>query len=151
VAAHLDAGGGQHHLGQPARGHARRGLAGRRALEHLAQVVREVLERAGEIGVAGPRVLEGPALLGFRRLRLRGHHVGPVRVILVADEERDGAAERLAVADPGKDLDGVGLDLHAPAAAVAALTAPQVGVDGRPIHGEPGGQAFDDDGEGGSV
>ena len=32
----------------------RRGLARRRALEHVADVVEAVLERAGEVGVAGP-------------------------------------------------------------------------------------------------
>jgi len=55
------------------------------------------------------------------------------------------------VADPGEDLDGIALDLHAAAAAVAALAALEVRVDGGPVHGEAGGQAFDDHSERGSV
>ena len=139
------------HLGQPAGGDARGRLARARALEHVAQVVGQVLERAREVGVAGPRVLERAALLGLRRLRIGRHHVRPVRVVPVADEQGDGAAERHAVADAGEHLHRVALDLHAAAAAVAALAPPQVGVDGGAVHGQARGQALDDDGERGAV
>ena len=55
------------------------------------------------------------------------------------------------MADACEDLDAVGLDLHAPAAAVAALAAAQLGVDGRAVHGDAGRKALDHHGQGGAV
>src|SRR5204862_3311532 len=79
------------------------------------------------------------------------HDVAPVLVVAVADDEADGAAERPAVPHAGEDLDLVALDLHAPAAAVAALAALEVGVDGRPVHGQARRQSVHDHGERGPV
>ena len=53
----------------------------------------------------------------------------PVLEVQVDDLERDRAAERLPVPDTGLDLDPVGLDLHAPAAAVAQLATREIAVD----------------------
>ena len=151
VAADLDARPRQQGLGQAAGGHPRRRLARARALEHVAQVVGQVLQGAREVGVPGPRVLERAARLGLGRLRIGRHHVPPVLVVAVPDDQGDRAAEGHPVADAGEDLDGVGLDLHAAAAAVAALAAAEVGVDGGAVHGDARGQAVHHHGERGAV
>ena len=52
AAADLDAELGEQHLGEGAGRDARRGLAGRGALEDVAQVAAQVLDAAGEVGVA---------------------------------------------------------------------------------------------------
>ena len=80
-----------------------------------------VLERAGEIGVAGAHLGELPAAA-----RVRRDEVLPVLVVLVPDDERDGRAERHAAAQAGEELRLVLLDLLPPAAAVALL-APRAG------------------------
>jgi hypothetical protein len=58
VAAHLDAGGAEHALASPPA--ATRAVVSRALARSstFAQVVGQVLERAREVGVAGPRVLE---------------------------------------------------------------------------------------------
>ena len=43
---------GEHGLGDDARGHPRRGLAGARALEHVAGVAQAVLLHPDQVGVA---------------------------------------------------------------------------------------------------
>src|SRR5205814_3832724 len=111
----------------------------------------QVLEGAGEVGVAGPRVLQGAALLRLRRLRVGGHHVAPVVVIAVADEQAHRAAEGLAVADPRQHFHRIALDLHAAAAAVSALAALEVGVDGRAVDGQTSWKSLHDHGQGGAV
>ncbi len=55
------------------------------------------------------------------------------------------------MADAGEHLDGVGLDLHPAAAAVSALAAAEVGVDGGAVDGNARGQAVHDDGQRGAV
>ena len=144
----LDAEGAQERLGQRAAGDARGGLARAGALEHVAHVGEAELPDAGEVGVAGARQVH----LGHLGLdRPRVHPLLPVGVVAVGDLERDGAAERAAVADAGGDLGGVALDLHPPAAAVAELAARHVAVDRLAVELEPGGQALDDRGEAGPV
>jgi hypothetical protein len=101
--------------------------------------------------VAGPRVLEPASLARRVGLRLGSHHVLPVLVVLVADQERDRAAERAAVAHSREHLDRVLLDLHAAAAAVAALPSPQVGVDRLAVDGNACRKPLDDDAESGSM
>ena len=131
-----------------AAGDARRGLARARALEHVAHVGEAELPDAGEVGVARAREMH----LGHVGLdRPRVHPLLPVGVVAVGDLERDGPAERAAVADAGGDLGGVALDLHPPAAAVAELAARHVAVDRLAVELEPGGQALDDAGEAGAV
>jgi hypothetical protein len=150
VAADLDLGRRQERLRERARGYPHRRLPGARPLEHVPEVVGQVLEGAREIGVAGPRIAEDTAgRLGGGRLGR--HHVAPVLEVPVADEERDGAAQRLPVADAGEDLDRVLLDLHAAAAAVAPLAAPEVRVDEGAVHGDARGKPFHDHGQGGPV
>ena len=76
-----------------------------------------------------------------------GHLLGPVHPVAVRDPEGDGRAEREAVADAGGDLGAVLLDLHAPAAAVAALAAGHVDGDVVLGEGQAGGEALDEGGE----
>ena len=50
-------------------------------------------------------------------------------VVLVGDQQGDGAAQRDAAPDAAEDVDVIGLDLLPAAAAIAALAAAQLGVD----------------------
>ena len=109
------------------RGDARGGLAGAGALEDVTRIGKVVLQRAGEIGVAGTRRGDG---LVLRRIALfDGKDLGPVLPVVVGDGHRDGRADGLAVPDSGEDVRRVALDAHAAAAAVAALTAPELAAD----------------------
>ena len=65
-------------------------------------------------------------------------------MVAVADDERERRAERAPVPEPGVDLDLVGLDLLARAAAVALLAPAQVAVDRRLVEHEPGRETADD-------
>ncbi len=88
-------------------GDARGGLTRAGAFEDVADVVAFVLQHAREIGVTRPRPRDGRAFRARRVLRRLGadvHGVLPVVPILVADEEGDRAAERLAFAHAGEDL-----------------------------------------------
>ncbi len=130
-------------------------LARGRSLEHVAHVVEAVLERAGEVGVAGPdagdrrrplvalvrRVGQLGRLLRAQRSDL--HHPGPVLPIAVADEQEDRRSERPAVADPAEDLGPVLLDGLARPAAVAALATSQVDRDVVLGQGQAGRHALD--------
>ncbi len=144
AAAQLDAGElGEQHLGEGAGGDARRGLAGGGAFEHVAQVAAQVLEAAGEIGVAGARGLEA-AQLGGAGVDCRGvrrHHLLPVGVVAVGDPQHQRRAQGDAAAHAAADLGGIALDLHAPAAADAVLAARQVAGEQREVDDQPGRQA----------
>src|SRR5262249_28659839 len=72
------------------------------------------------------------------------HTSGPVGVVAVDDGEGDGAAQGLAAANAADHAGLVGLDLHPPAASVAALAAGQVVVDVLGQEGQPRGDAFHD-------
>jgi hypothetical protein len=144
VRADLDAERAQERLGHRASRHARGGLARAGALEHVAHVREAELHRPGEVRVAGARQVD----LRHGRLDRPGvHPLLPVGVVAVGDLQRDRAAERAAVADAGGELRGVGLDPHAPAAAVAELAAREVAVDRRAVELEPRRDALDDGGE----
>ena len=95
-----------------------------------------------------PREVEPAALAGSVRLGIGRHDVPPGLVVTVADEQAHGAAEGPTVPDAAQDLDRVGLDLHSPAAAVAPLAPPQVGVDRLPLDRHACWKALDDDGQG---
>ncbi len=82
-----------------------------------------------------------------RDLRRRVHRPLPVRPVAVLDHHRDRAAHRLAGAHAREDLRAIGLDLHPPSAAVAALPAAKLRRDRVDVHGKPGGNAFEDDDE----
>ena len=117
-----------------------------RALERVADVREPVLLYAGEVRVTGP--WEGdrlrPLPLGLALGRPGAHPPRPVPVVAVADDERERRAERATVAEAGKHLDLVRLDLLARRAPVALLAAAQVRVDRRAVEHEPGRQARDD-------
>ena len=72
------------------------------------------------------------------------HPLVPVLVVPVGDQGRYRAAHGEAVAHSGPDLDRVGLDLHATAAAVAELSPGHVPVEGFAVEFEAGGQPFND-------
>ena len=144
VAVEGDAELGEQPLGDRADGDAGGRFAGAGAFEHVADVVEAVLDGAREVGVAGTQA--GDALdLGLDGLDR--HLLGPVHPVAVLDPEGDRRAERVAVADAGRDLGVVLLDLHAAAAAIAALAAGEVGGDVASESGRPAGSAFDDHGE----
>ena len=94
VAQHLDAELRQQLARQRSDGDARRGLARAGTFEHVADVGQVVLERAGEIGMAGPRPRHGRAVGAggrLRHLRLDVHRLLPVLPVLVRDEQGDRA------------------------------------------------------------
>ena len=135
-------------LGQRPRRDPGRGLARARALEDVAHVAMAVLERADEVGVAGPRQVR---LLDLGLDRPGVHPLLPVRVVAVGDQERDRAAERAPVADPRSHLDRVALDLHPPAAAVTELATRHLAVDPLAVELQPRGQPLDDGDQPGPV
>jgi len=59
-------------------------------------------------------------------------------VILVADQEGQGATESHSTLEPTQDLDGVGLDGHPLATPVTPLTPQQLPIDGGHVGGESG-------------
>src|SRR5689334_20760249 len=63
----------------------------------------------------------------------RIHGALPVLVVLVAHDDGNRSAERLAAAHAANDLDFVTLDLHPPAAAVAVLATLQIIVYARTV------------------
>src|SRR5262249_12485386 len=54
--------------------------------------------------------------------------LGPILPIAVADNDGDRRTDRLRVTHTGDNFGAVGLDLHAPAAAIALLAPPQLPV-----------------------
>ena len=146
--AHRDAAGREEASGHRPGRHPRRGLPSARPLEHVAQVGAVVLQRPREVGV--PRTRRGHRI-GRRRKGLRAHAPLPVGEVAVLDAERDGRAEGLGPSHAGLDADHVVLDLHAPAAAVAALASREVAVDVAGEERQPGGDAVDEGEEGGTV
>src|SRR3984893_201236 len=70
-----------------------------------------------------------------------GERFLPILPIFVFQLYSGGSADRHALTDAGKDMSGVSLDLHAAAAAIALLAAPQFAVDERLIDFQSGGQA----------
>ncbi len=125
-------------------GNAGRRLAGAGALEDGAHVVEAVLDRAGEVCMAGSHRRQPLDLALDRR---DGHAALPVGVLPVAvdDAHADGAAHGLAVAHAADDLRAVDFDLLALAAAVALLTPSQVTGDVVLGDLQPGRHPFDDD------
>src|SRR5436305_94257 len=131
----------QEGLAQPTAGHARRRLACRGTLEDVAHVALLVLVDSHQVGMSGARQVD---LIDLLLHRPRAHALAPVGVVAVDDLQRDGPAERVAVADPAGDLGAVALDLHAPATTVAELAAGHVGVEILGRHLQAGRQALDD-------
>ncbi len=151
AAADLDPELGQQHLGEGAGGDPGGALPRRGALEHVAQVAAQVLEAAGEVGVARPGRAHPPEL-GLGRVDLeRVHHRLPVGEVAVLDPQRDRRAQGLAAAHAAADLDLVGLDLHPPAAAVAVHAALHVAPQQVEIDRQAGRHAGQQGGETGTV
>ena len=122
-ADHVDAEVAEQLAGDATRGDPGRRLSRRRALEHVADVCVAVLERPGEVGVPRPQPGHDLRLVAFFR---RCHLAGPVDVVLVLEDQRDGAADRVAAAHAADDPGDVGLDLLTSATAVTALPAGKV-------------------------
>ena len=139
---------GEELAGEPTGGDPRRGLPRAGALEHVAGVVEAVLLQSRQVGVAGARQVD---LLDPLAALPGTHPLDPVLVVAIGDEQRDRAAERAAVANAGADLGRVLLDLHAPAAAVAELTARHVAVEGTPGRARARRASLDDRGQAGAV
>ena len=140
VAQHLDAEFAQQRLGQRAHGHARRRFAGAGALQNVARVMEIVLDGARQVGMAGPRPRHRLALVIGALGRFHGKRLSPVLPIPIADQDGHGRADGAGMADAGHDQGAVLLDLHAAAAAVALLAAPQLVVDGAQRYGYAGGK-----------
>src|SRR6185295_12225565 len=129
VAQDADAEVREEGVGERAGGHSSRGLPGAGALGDVPRVVRPELHGAGEVGVPGPRARDRIELLGV--------------LDSVHDLEGQDAAQGVALAHPGDDLRLVLFELHAGAAAVAALAPGELGVDGLGVQGAAVGEALD--------
>jgi hypothetical protein len=152
-ARNLDLDLAQERLRDRARSDEHRGVSRARALERVTRVLEAVLQRAGEVGVAGPRQSHRLRSLS-RRLSFRrpgAHPPRPVLVVAVLHDERERSSERAAVAETGEDLDSVLLDLLPWTSSVALLAPPQVGVDRLPVDHEAGRQSGHDRNECGPV
>ena len=142
VAADLDSELFQKRFGERSGGDSRGGFAGRGTVDHRADVVEAVFDKAGQVGVAGAR--DGDFLhFGGVILELR-HRRRPVLPVAVADDHRHRRADGLAEADAGKHLGAVGFDLHATAASVALLAAGKLVVDVGFGEGDACRESFDD-------
>ena len=135
----LDAEFAQEKFGDRADGDAGGRFAGGGALEHVAGFGEVVLQGSGEVGVAGAG--RGDAFV-FRGIALAdGQGFLPVFPVAVFELDGDGRADGHSLAHAGKNVGGVALDLHAAAAAVALLAAPEFAVDESLVDFQSGGHA----------
>ena len=139
VAQDFDAELAEKRLGQRAGRDARGCFARRSAFENVARIVKIEFLRAGKIGVAGARrgqaalrVLGAVAIFDRQRLL-------PIFPVAILDAQRDGRADRLAVAHAGEDIRLVLLDSLAAAAAVSQLAAVQFAPTNSRSTGTPAG------------
>ena len=139
VAENFDAEFLQKKFGDGADGHAGGGFAGGGALEHVAGFGEIVFQGSGEIGVAGAR--RGDALVLGGIAFAYGQGFLPVFPVAIFELHGDGRADGHSLAHAGKNVGGVALDLHAAAAAVALLAAPEFAVEEGLIDFQSGGQA----------
>ena len=127
----LDADLGDERLRHRAARDDRRRVPRARTFERIARIGKLVLHDARKIGVARARKSHGllalPGRVAFGRPW--AHPPLPVRVIAIADEERERRPEGAAVPEAGEDLDRVRLDLLPRAAPVALLAAVEVRLD----------------------
>ena len=112
-------------------GDARRGLARRSALECLAAIGRQPLDRPRQVRVPGSRSIEWRSRLEIVQPR-----------VLVDDHHRDRRGDGLVHSHAGEKLDLVGLDFLPSAAPVAALAASKLDVDEFLVNWYARGQAF---------
>jgi hypothetical protein len=81
-------------------------------------------------------------LLIFRAFRVfHRQGFGPILPVFVANDDADRRPDSLRVAHARHDFGGIGLDLHAPSAAVPLLAAPKLAVDGVDGNRHSGGQS----------
>ena len=129
----------QKKFGESADGDPGRRFAGGGTLENVAGLGKIVFESAGEVGVSGTRrgdaLVEGRISLGDRERFL------PVFPVTIFELDGDGRADGDAVANAGEDVGRVALDLHAPAAAIALLAAPEFAVQKSLVYFESGRQS----------
>ncbi len=128
-------------FGQRAHGDARRGFARAGAFQNVAGVVKLYLIAPARSAWPGRGRVTGLRLV-FRAVDIfHRQRFGPVLPIFVVDDDGDGRADGLRVADAGDNFDAVRFDLHAAAAAVALLAAPQFAIDGVERDGNTGGKS----------
>ncbi len=121
----------QHRLGNRTARDPGCGLPGAGTLQDVPRVAAVVLEDAHEVRVSGPRKIVWPQSLGvgLGPRRDGAHRRRPVLPIAIPNEHGDRRAQGLAQPHARDHVGAVGLDLHATAAAVATLSAAQLGVD----------------------
>src|SRR5262249_7408453 len=129
VAQHLDAKLSQKCFGERADGDAGSGLSRAGAFKDIAGIGEVVLDGAGEVSVSGTGARNGLFLVLGAVNSLDGEDSRPVLPFLVADDQSDGRADGLGVADSGHNFHGIGLDLHPAAAAIALLAPPKFVID----------------------
>ena len=126
-------------FGERADSNASRRFAGGSALQNVACLRKIVFQRPRQVGVtrAGRRhaLMAGGVALAHRQRLL------PIFPVSVFQLDRNRRTYRHAVTDAGKNVRGVTLDLHAAAAAIALLPAPEFPVEKCLVHFEPGRQA----------
>jgi hypothetical protein len=132
----VDAEHGEQLTGQAAGCDTGRGLTGAGPLENGPHST-HVLDRAGEVGVAGTGPVDVVEFLEFG--------------VLVDHLESQRAAERDAAPKPGQEGDGVGFDPLPSAAAIPALATLQLGVDRGYVDRQSGGKPIDQGHECGPV
>ena len=137
----LDAECVQERLGHATSGNACRRLARGGALQHVAHIVKAVLQRARKVGVPRANARHGDRT--FRSLsrgsgkgrRLVGaewgdlHHAGPVLPVAVLNQQHDGGAERFAMADAAANARAVLFNGLASTAAVTTLASAQINLE----------------------
>src|SRR5207237_6411951 len=119
-----------------------RGLAGARALDHVAHVLVAVLERSGEVSVAWPQPRHRVRRLGEGR---HAHDALPVHGVAVLDPHGDRCAGGPSLPEAAGDAGAVPLDPLTRSASVPELAPAQVGIDDGAVEREPGRYAVDDD------
>ena len=139
MAEDFDAEFAQEKFGDGADGDARGGFAGGGALENVAGFGEIVFQGSGEIGVAGAG--RGDALVFCGIAVADGQRFLPIFPVAIGDLHGDRGADGDAVTNAGEDVGGVALDLHAAAAAVALLAAPEFAVEEGLIDFQSGGHA----------
>ena len=119
---------------------AHRRLACTRPLEDVTRIPAIVLQHARQIGVSGAHCRDP-----FPRRCTKGiHAIRPVHKVAIHDLQGKRCADGLAKAQPREHEHAIRLDLHAPAASIAALTARKLGIELRTRELQPRRQTIDD-------
>ena len=119
---------------------AHRRLACTRALEDVTRIPAVVLQHARQIGVSGAHCRDPLP----RRCAEGIHAIRPVHKVAVHDLQGKRCADGLAKAQSREHEHAIRLDLHAPAASIAALAARKLGIELRTRELQPRRQTIDD-------